>query len=195
MRQVMLELEADKTLGDDIRHNKAVILRFAVDIESHLSRIISAYLVCVDAEPQAFLDNALIRASWCTFSVKCDLAMQILEISGLSRRHCTQNWEIITGTNAENDPEAKVTKAEVKALRSKIKTLTRWRNAFAHGMLTFEEGDPPKPILSYFTQTHEQQELNDEFWRTLEKLMNEIADFIVPARMRLEVMAFKRRHG
>jgi hypothetical protein len=185
LNQVQRELEACDKLGTPIRHNIAAVLKFAVDIENHFSRIVSAYLICVDNERQQFLDSALIRASWCTFSIKSEIALEVLSKTDLRKIDCTQDPSSLPIEERDNP----VTKADIKNLRKQIKELGRWRNALAHGLITVSEDSEHRVFVNYYASAQQQQELDNNFWKHLEGLMNDIADFIVPARMRLEIYA------
>jgi len=187
--QVLREIRADTDQGDALKHNVAGILKFSVDIENQFSRILSAYLICIDNDRQNFLDSALIRASWCTFSVKAELALKVLAKSDLLKGQCTQNFSSLTA----EEQAAPITNADLKAIRKKIKDLGMWRNALAHGLITVSENDDSKLYLNYYAQSQQRKELDDVFWKQLEGLMSALADFFVPARMWMEINARRTR--
>ena len=68
-----------------------------------------------------------------------------------------------------------------------------WRNALAHGLITTSENDDDRLYVNYYTQSQQLKELDDVFWKHLEDLMSDLADFVVPARMWLEVRARRTR--
>ena len=183
--QVQREFAVSENLGDQLRHNIAAVLKFAVDIENHFSRILSAYLICVDNERQQFLDSALIRTSWCTFSIKSEIALEVLSRTDLRKIHCTRDPSSIP----QDEHDKPITHADLKNIRKKIKELGRWRNALAHGLISVSEDSEHRVFVNYYANSQQQQEIDDEFWRELEVLMHDLADFIVPARMRLEIFA------
>ena len=187
--QVFNEMQAEKKTGDLLRHNLAAVLKFVVDIENHFSRIISAYLICIDEERQDFLNSALIRTSWCTFSVKSEIALKIIGMSSLYKGYNTQKEK----RQQIPDFYSLLTKAGIKQIRQKIKEIGRWRNALAHGIITVDEDNENCYYVNYYSSSQQKQVLDDEFWQRLESLMQDLAAFVVPVRMLLEMDARRTR--
>ncbi len=187
--QVQREIAADANQGNTLKHNVAAVLRFAVDIENQFSRILSSYLICIDNDRQNFLDSALIRASWCTFSVKSELALKVIANSDLRKGHCTRNLPSLT----PEEQAVPISNADIKAVRKKVKELGMWRNALAHGLITTSDNDDSTMYVNYFAQSQQRKELDDDFWVHLEGLMGDLADFIVPTRMFMEISARRTR--
>lgn len=187
--QVQREVRAEANQGDTLKHNVATILKFAVDIENQFSRILSAYLICIDNERQNFLDSALIRASWCTFSIKSELALKVLARSDLRKGYCTKNPSSLT----VEEQAAPIPNADLKTVRKNIKELGMWRNALAHGVITASENDDGRLYVNYYAQSQQMKELDDVFWKHLGDLMDDLANFVVPARMFMEIKARRTR--
>jgi hypothetical protein len=121
-----------------VEENSHRIIVAALRVEDLFVKIISAYIKCADIERQKFFAQELLLTSWCTFAVKRDVALKIIE-----------REKILSG------------KAKDK-LAKQLAQLVRYRNAFAHGRLSYnKEG---RLTIQYFSGRERCDLIDDAFW-------------------------------
>ena len=87
-----------------------------------------------------FVSGNILDSDWCTFSAKRKLLNAVLD------KH-----QLMTGKD-KADLDYKISKA------------MKYRNAFVHGAITYEDG---RLWLSYFESQSQKVELEDEYWARL----------------------------
>jgi hypothetical protein len=113
----------------------------------------------------------------------------VIANSDLRKGHCTRHLSSLT----PEEQAVPISHADIKAIRKKVKELGMWRNALAHGLVTTSDNDDDTMFVNYYAQSQQTKELDDDFWRQLESLMEDLADFVVPTRMFMELMARRLR--
>ncbi len=121
----------------NIDENAHAVIVAAIRTEDLFIKIIESYVRCTDKERQSYLHNELLQTSWCTFSIKRDLALNIIKKK--------------TSINGK----------DYDILSKQIAKLMRYRNAFAHGRYYIKDG---KPCIEYYSGKRRYDELNREFW-------------------------------
>lgn len=155
---------ADKAKDIEVvRRNGGKILYATTSIEKKLEQIISGYMFGLflrEHPERSFFENEILGSSNIGFSFKKELVKTLVN----------QN-QFLKGKDKHE-------------LERKLSDIVKWRNAFAHGSLQYD--NVHGNFLNYYSNGHKKIMLNDSFWdeviqtfteceKTLNDLCNQIS--------------------
>jgi len=137
----------------EARQNRVVVLEAALTFEVFLNQGI-AYYFFESPDKRAEFEEIILHSDWCSFAAKRKLASYIINKKGLLEGEAKQDFD--------------------EAMRK----VMSYRNAWAHGRLSHEDG---KIWLNYFEGGTKKKELSDgyltEMESFLEQAVHKAADF------------------